>query len=143
MTKAQDQRSHSMKEQAYNKDKVQEQDSRTQRQDNIKDLASGEIVSLKSIESEIEARSFSRESSVVILTDGADAACFVIFMKQLMSCAGFLMSLDALILLLQDLCELMNQKFPPYIFAARRCALLGCSEMNNMVFGVIALALPE
>ncbi|GJV92793.1 reverse transcriptase domain-containing protein [Tanacetum coccineum] len=43
MTKAQDQRSHSMKEQAYNKDKVQEQDSRTQRQDNLKDLASRDI----------------------------------------------------------------------------------------------------
>ncbi|GKB40796.1 reverse transcriptase domain-containing protein [Tanacetum coccineum] len=44
-----------MKEQAYNKDKDQEQDSRTQRQSNLhkskearfKDLASGEIVSLK------------------------------------------------------------------------------------------------
>ncbi|GJV49704.1 hypothetical protein Tco_1439916 [Tanacetum coccineum] len=36
-----------MKEQAYNKDKVQEQDARTQRQENLKDLASGEIVSLK------------------------------------------------------------------------------------------------
>ncbi|GKE21308.1 hypothetical protein Tco_1432820, partial [Tanacetum coccineum] len=47
MTKAHNQRSHSMKEQAYNKDKVQEQDSRTQRQDNLKDLASGDIVSLK------------------------------------------------------------------------------------------------
>ncbi|GKC37793.1 hypothetical protein Tco_1050177 [Tanacetum coccineum] len=34
-----------MKEQAYNKDK--DQDSRTQRQDNLKELASGEIVSLK------------------------------------------------------------------------------------------------
>ncbi|GJV28070.1 retrovirus-related pol polyprotein from transposon TNT 1-94 [Tanacetum coccineum] len=47
MKKTQDLRSHSIKEQAYNKDKVQEQDSRTQRQDNLKDLASGEIVSLK------------------------------------------------------------------------------------------------
>ncbi|GKE19634.1 hypothetical protein Tco_1427211 [Tanacetum coccineum] len=54
MTKAQDQRSHSMKEQAYNKDKDQDQDSRTKRQSNLKkpkvegfkDLASGEIVSL-------------------------------------------------------------------------------------------------
>ncbi|GKB20743.1 hypothetical protein Tco_0854666, partial [Tanacetum coccineum] len=34
--KAQDQRSHSMKEQAYNKDKDQEQDSRTQCQSNLK-----------------------------------------------------------------------------------------------------------
>ncbi|GKE42114.1 hypothetical protein Tco_1469398 [Tanacetum coccineum] len=34
--KAQDQRSHSMKEQAYNKDKDQEQDSRTQCRSNLK-----------------------------------------------------------------------------------------------------------
>ncbi|GJZ90747.1 hypothetical protein Tco_0662674 [Tanacetum coccineum] len=53
MTKAQDQRSYNVKEQAYNKDK--DQVSRTQRQSNLhkskearfKDLASGEIVSLK------------------------------------------------------------------------------------------------
>ncbi|GJV56632.1 hypothetical protein Tco_1457637 [Tanacetum coccineum] len=52
MTKAQDQRLHSMKEQAYNKDKDQDQDSRTQRQSNLKkpnvegfkDLTLGEIV---------------------------------------------------------------------------------------------------
>ncbi|GKC15659.1 hypothetical protein Tco_1012441 [Tanacetum coccineum] len=42
--KAQDQRSHSMKEQAYNEDKVQDQVSRAQRQCNFKDLTSGEIV---------------------------------------------------------------------------------------------------
>ncbi|GKA88842.1 hypothetical protein Tco_0810654 [Tanacetum coccineum] len=57
MTKAQDQRLHSMKEQAYNenKDQYQDQDSRSQRQCNLKesndkefkDLASEEIVSLK------------------------------------------------------------------------------------------------
>ncbi|GJU24801.1 retrovirus-related pol polyprotein from transposon TNT 1-94 [Tanacetum coccineum] len=55
MTKDQDQRSHNMKEQAYNKDKHQDQDSRTKRQSNLKkpkvegfkDLSSGEIVSLK------------------------------------------------------------------------------------------------
>ncbi|GJY43213.1 hypothetical protein Tco_0431426 [Tanacetum coccineum] len=40
-----------MKEQAYNKDNVQEQDSRTQRQDNLKDLALGKIVSLINIKS--------------------------------------------------------------------------------------------
>ncbi|GKA68047.1 hypothetical protein Tco_0767964 [Tanacetum coccineum] len=45
--KAQDQRSQSMKEQAYNEDKDQDKDSRTQRQDNLKDLASRDIVSLK------------------------------------------------------------------------------------------------
>ncbi|GKF77894.1 hypothetical protein Tco_0230364, partial [Tanacetum coccineum] len=53
MTKAQDQRSYSMMEQAYYKDQDQKKD--TQRQRNLhkskeagfKDLASGEIVSLK------------------------------------------------------------------------------------------------
>ncbi|GJV87274.1 hypothetical protein Tco_1531212 [Tanacetum coccineum] len=49
MTKAQDQRSHSMKEQAYNTDKVQEQDSRTQRKDNLKDLALWEINQIKKL----------------------------------------------------------------------------------------------
>ncbi|GJY13855.1 hypothetical protein Tco_0383164 [Tanacetum coccineum] len=57
MTKAQDLRSHNMKEQAYNKDK--DQDSRTQRQSNLhkstelrfKDLPSWEIVSLKILRS--------------------------------------------------------------------------------------------
>ncbi|GJW29053.1 hypothetical protein Tco_0045928 [Tanacetum coccineum] len=62
MTKAQDQRSQSMMEQAYNKDKDQDKDSRTQRQSNLnkfkearfkispqefKDHTLGEIVSLK------------------------------------------------------------------------------------------------
>nr|GEV09514.1 hypothetical protein [Tanacetum cinerariifolium] len=47
MIKAQDQRSLSMKEQAYNNDKDQDQDSRAQQQHNLNDLTSGEIVSLK------------------------------------------------------------------------------------------------
>ncbi|GJS33419.1 hypothetical protein Tco_0531801 [Tanacetum coccineum] len=55
MTKAQDQRLHIMKEQAYNKDKDQDQESKIQRQSNLykskearfKDLASEEIVILK------------------------------------------------------------------------------------------------
>ncbi|GJU71459.1 ribonuclease H-like domain-containing protein [Tanacetum coccineum] len=55
MTKAQDQRSHNMKEQACNKDNNEDQDSRTQRQSNLykskkarfKDFALGEIGSLK------------------------------------------------------------------------------------------------
>ncbi|GJY06320.1 tubulin alpha chain-like protein [Tanacetum coccineum] len=46
-----------MKEQACNKDNVQEQDSRTQRQDNLKDLASGKIVSLINIKSNMVSTS--------------------------------------------------------------------------------------